>query len=839
MTSNFDPFAQNVTFHLANGEPFNVALQDVDAFAQYPIRICINYGAQLGASLVLLLILLLLTKSEKRRSYVFCLNCLALLLNFARLLCQILFFTSPFVNPYAYFASDYSRVPDSAYANSILAVIFYSLLLTLIEASLVLQVHAVCANLRRIYRNALLGLSVIIALVPIAFRYWYAVENIKSILGTKTTQPVNWIESISQIAISVSICCFCAVFVTKLAFAIRLRRKLGIIDFGPMKVIFIMGCQTMVIPALFSIIHYSTDVPELSSNVLTLVTLSLPLSSIWAGTTLNKANAVSTYGRNFWQILSFSGHKTTRQGSCTSASLSGTKSFTKCYSDSDPLAGKGKSTASTTSEGKYGIAVAHDISVENAFPNLRLDIGLHLKTGDTLDVAIASEITYYNNRITPDLVVTDSSSNPFRWSLKLSAIAPMYLNYAYAAISVFHRIVQRSYIVAGKTYSPSMELTAPGQLSDPEGPTFYHYYAAALKSVNEELSKTTKKLNIIILAGIMMLLFSQLQQAAYGQWRVHLNGFKRIISHYGGMERLLEQYMDTRFLLSNALIIDTMSTTTMPASQMTADTISWHMEYLRILPRIDYDVIPTPTPIPPHMLKVIIMVNLARATARQTRENKTDSQESEFTLSQILVELDIVFAQDSSDLLHDTDPKNTLHENRLSPTLSSTKESSQTIFTTSYRSAITLYAVESYLAMETASLTQILDPTLLPETTHAIKTSSYSSLMYSIRTLFAQKRDTASQPKRRADGDSGAYWKFIFWPLAIAGVHCATEHRNREDYEYICERLYEMTAVLGTLCMRDAAVFIRRLWGEAGEVRLRGGAMSWDEIFRDAPLFLL
>ncbi|KAL2855350.1 fungal pheromone mating factor STE2 GPCR-domain-containing protein [Aspergillus pseudoustus] len=366
MASDFDPFNQTITLVLANGDPLDVTLQEVDDFAQYPIRICINYGAQLGASIILLIILLLLTKAEKRRSYVFCFNCFALLINFARLLCQIIFFTSPFTNPYAYFSGDYSRVPDSAYANSILSVILYSLLLTLIEASLVLQVQAVCANLRRTYRHILLGLSIATALVPISFRYWYAVENIKSILGSETTQPVNWIESITQIAITVSICCFCAVFVTKLAFAIRLRRKLGITDFGPMKVIFVMGCQTMIIPAIFSIIHYSTDVPELASNVLTLVTLSLPLSSIWASTTLNKANAVSSYGRNIWQVLSFSGYKDTKQSSCASASFSGTKPCTKCYSDSDPLAHRGKSRLSSVSNRKYGIAVDHDISVESA-----------------------------------------------------------------------------------------------------------------------------------------------------------------------------------------------------------------------------------------------------------------------------------------------------------------------------------------------------------------------------------------------------------------------------------------------------------------------------------------
>jgi hypothetical protein len=398
-----------------------------------------------------------------------------------------------------------------------------------------------------------------------------------------------------------------------------------------------------------------------------------------------------------------------------------------------------------------------------------------------------------------------------------------------------------------------MELTA---LSDPEGATFYRYYVSALKKVNEELSKTTKKLNITILAGIMMLLFSQLQQAAYGQWRVHLEGLKRLLRHYGGMERLLEQYLDTGFLVSNVLIIDTMSTTTAPVRTMTADTLSWQMAYLRILPQLDYDVIPTPTPIPPHLLKVVIMINLARATASQAQgnEDETDPRGSGFTLSQILAELDIIPAPDSEgDAPNDTDIKSTVPSVNPNdePPKPPTKDSNKTLFTTAYRSAIILYAVESYLSLSTEtasislSLTQILDLALIPETTRAIKNTAYESLMFSIRALFERRNDDidthikTETPGKKGNEDTDAYWKFIFWPLAIAGVQCAMERRSRDDYEYICGRLYEMTAVLGTLCMRDAAVFIQRLWGDSKEMRVRGGGMTWDEIFRDAPLFLL
>ncbi|KAL4875647.1 fungal pheromone mating factor STE2 GPCR-domain-containing protein [Aspergillus karnatakaensis] len=363
MASTFDPWTQNVTFHLRDGTPIEVPINIVDDWAQYPLRVCINYAAQLGASVVLLVILLLLTRAEKRASYVFALNCVALLLNFVRLLCSILVFTSAFARAYAYFSGDYSEVPRGAYANSVTGAIFAAILLTIIEVSLVLQVQVVCSNLRRIYRRALLTLSTVVALVPIGFRYWLAVVNIKNILDAASPVPTNWLESAANIVLTVSICFFCAVFVTKLGFAIRLRRKLGLTDFGPMKVIFVMGCQTLIIPAIFSIIHYSVDVPELSTNVLTLVTLSLPLSSLWAGTTLDKPGRSSSNGRNLWQILSFSGYK----GRHSSAESSTTgKPCTQCYSDSRTLTEKdSKRTEGGVSEA-FGISVEHDISVESA-----------------------------------------------------------------------------------------------------------------------------------------------------------------------------------------------------------------------------------------------------------------------------------------------------------------------------------------------------------------------------------------------------------------------------------------------------------------------------------------
>ncbi|KAF9891915.1 hypothetical protein FE257_002878 [Aspergillus nanangensis] len=363
MTSNFDPFSQNVTMRGADGTAFDVPVEGIDLFYQYCIRICINYGAQLGASIVLFVIVLLLTRPEKRFSAVFILNSLALLLNIGRLVCQVVYFTSQFVRFYAFFGGDFSEVPLSAYVDSVLGVVMMTLLLICIEASLVLQVQVVCTNLRRRYQHTLLVASVIVALVPIIFRFVYMVYNCRHIMYAKETLPINWLESATNVVITVSICFFCAVFIVKLGFAIRLRRRLGMSEFGPMRVVFIMGCQTMIIPAILSILQYIVSVPELASNIFSLVTISLPLSSLWAGVTLDQSSrgpASSSSRATFWKGLTFSNTTKSRQDSTvTYVSYPSSKSNTVCYAELSPA----KQQQHPDPELVHGIAVERDISV--------------------------------------------------------------------------------------------------------------------------------------------------------------------------------------------------------------------------------------------------------------------------------------------------------------------------------------------------------------------------------------------------------------------------------------------------------------------------------------------
>lgn len=313
----FDPYTQSFTLQASDGTPFNVSIPDLDYFVYYNNQICINYGAQIGASIILLIVLLLLTKPDRRASPIFIINASSLALNVIRTILLCLYFTGPFTETYAVFSEDFSRVPTGDYAKSVTATVFTLLVLLCVEVSLGLQTRVVCVTLRQLHRRIIFVASFVIALLAIGFRLALCIENSIYIVQAKVDGPLHQLASATTITETISICWFSAVFVTKLAFALNERRKLGLVQFGPMQVIFIMGCQTLIIPgkqgsiqsrspkltciALFSLLQYAVSNPALYSNALTCVAIFLPLSSLWASASLDgrfQASKEQHYGGN-------------------------------------------------------------------------------------------------------------------------------------------------------------------------------------------------------------------------------------------------------------------------------------------------------------------------------------------------------------------------------------------------------------------------------------------------------------------------------------------------------------------------------------------------------------
>ncbi|CRG86097.1 Pheromone P-factor receptor [Talaromyces islandicus] len=350
--SSFNPYQQNITITTSDGTPFNITMTDLDGYVQEGITTCVDYGAQLGASVVTFVMLLLLTRPQKRRSAVFGLNLAALCLNIARLVCEILFFTGAFFETYAYFSGDYARVKPSNYASSILAMVFLALLEICIQCSLILQTLAICANLPTLQKHLFLGFSTVVVAVTTGFRLAEMALNAKCTITDLPFTQFIWLEKANTILMAISICFFSTIFMYKLAFSIYRRRQLGIRQFGPMQALFIMSCQTMIVPAIFAILQFASDVPEINSNIFTFVVISLPVTSLWASATLpghSKSSLDSESGKPLWNMLSSS------SSSGSSETLSRSHHHSLGSTASPPRAGY-----QDLERGKYTVGIRRD-----------------------------------------------------------------------------------------------------------------------------------------------------------------------------------------------------------------------------------------------------------------------------------------------------------------------------------------------------------------------------------------------------------------------------------------------------------------------------------------------
>ena len=177
-------------------------------------------------------------------------NCLSLVFNIIRNVLACVYFSGPFAGIYAHYTGDYSRVTTTDTAMSVTSTVFVLLMHICVEMSLCLQVRVVCVTLSQLYQYVILAISAIVALLSIGFRFAYVVENDKLIVEQIPSLRLAWYGKMTSIFLAVSITWFCAVFIGKLAFALRQRSKLGLGQFGPMQVLIIMGFQTLIIPGL-------------------------------------------------------------------------------------------------------------------------------------------------------------------------------------------------------------------------------------------------------------------------------------------------------------------------------------------------------------------------------------------------------------------------------------------------------------------------------------------------------------------------------------------------------------------------------------------------------------
>jgi pheromone alpha factor receptor len=259
LSPKFDPYTQSFNLTRGDGTTFVTDMATLDYLRTYGTRLAINYGSQTGASIILLLVLIILTRAEKRKSGIFIMNTICLFVNTCRAIVQALWLTGNWFNPYAFLSFDSSRINRCDIANSVTANVLTMILYIGIMISLSLQVWIVCITTPKLQRFLIMGITTLIAVTACSYRFAITVISAQQTIAMNPDgmEPYQGILTITTIITTTAIWSYCAVFTFKLGFAIVQRRQLGMTQFGPMQIIFIMGCQTMVIPGTSSKPHTS------------------------------------------------------------------------------------------------------------------------------------------------------------------------------------------------------------------------------------------------------------------------------------------------------------------------------------------------------------------------------------------------------------------------------------------------------------------------------------------------------------------------------------------------------------------------------------------------------
>jgi hypothetical protein len=330
-----------------------------------------------------------------------------------------------------------------------------------------------------------------------------------------------------------------------------------------------------------------------------------------------------------------------------------------------------------------------------------------------------------------------------------------------------------------------------------------HHQAAAARELHLMITeKGDKRSEARIIEAASMFLSSQIQQSAYGPWRIHLDGAKAL---FGSWRRPLTGCDD--YALYNITIIDIYGTTMAPSRLLSMETIAQHSFYSKMLARLDVDPLCTLTPVPQEILNATIAINICRA------RNEARDGSSKDHLRQQGLSLDAVLVS-----LQQFDPNQWANE---LPSRYTRHSRSWMLLATCYSSATILYLFQSYkcCSIDRPAGTYLSGP----------RQAAYQDLTSAITETFKQRMQ------------KGTHYKFILWPMVIGGIEAAARG-NFADIEFLCRSLETMTLDLGTFAMREAAVFLRGLWDDCAKRRespQRNAKFDWDDIFMRAPLFLM
>ncbi|KAH8194619.1 hypothetical protein TruAng_011212 [Truncatella angustata] len=353
-----------------------------------------------------------------------------------------------------------------------------------------------------------------------------------------------------------------------------------------------------------------------------------------------------------------------------------------------------------------------------------------------------------------------------------------------------------------------------------------------------------------------------MQQSAYGDWRAHLEGARRIIQLRGGLKEVIGQNPFFKPLMAFFVAIDVMSATTAPSSHRhmyAATTMALH--YWEAAPGIFQSNYAISAPCPEELFQVLILVNYLRAISKKSNLTSRRHAGTWMVLNKVQafnapqwamkmksfrgwkpsgdgVEFDVTTSGSGrktpplsrGQQAPRTSPTTTKHSTKIQMETNATPEPTALIedlwlnIAVVYRSAIVLYAIR----------TLILD---LPEDKDFLYTEDTPYLnLEALRLEHSRALRECLTPIFSDATNAHQFGKLVYFPMFVCGMELDQAEEGFQNF--VAHGLETVGTACGTLGPISAADELRGYWAASVKKKKNGGHVTWDEWFEGKPDFI-
>jgi pheromone alpha factor receptor len=295
----YDPRDIVVNYTSATG-PVTMTLGDFDNYMKTIVVLGIIFGTRIGLAALAFPVNFMITKNKKSPIFILNTTCIGIL--FLQSCLYAVTLTESY-NTISYTFSMYFDIEKTASNISVVSNLFYIILIILVEISFCYQVYIIFESPQKTLRKLgylATAFSASLGIATIVLYFIYMVYSDLAFYNNNVNLP-KYLVNTPLIVFVTSSCVICLMLLIKLAYAIRTRRYLGLKQFNLFHILFIMTFQTMVIPTILILISFNafSETDQYSSQAFSalgsaLITLSLPLTTMWANSSISNSTPIST-----------------------------------------------------------------------------------------------------------------------------------------------------------------------------------------------------------------------------------------------------------------------------------------------------------------------------------------------------------------------------------------------------------------------------------------------------------------------------------------------------------------------------------------------------------------